>query len=65
MQRRKIGRYKMTRIAGERVRAFVPALLPPKPALVLNGSLQQALESAVLALGRLDSVSTFLPDPAL
>ena len=65
MQRGKIGRYEVTNVAGERVRAFVPTPLPPKPALVLNGSLQQALESAGLALGRLDSVSTFLPDPAL
>ena len=65
MQRGKIGRYEVTSVAGERVRAFVPTPLPPKPALVLNGSLQQALESAGLALGRLDSVSTLLPDPAL
>ena len=65
MQRGKIGRYEVTSVAGERVRAFVPKPLPPKPALVLNGSLQQALESAGLALGRLDSVSTFLPDPSL
>ena len=50
---------------GEHVRAFVPAPLPPKPALVLDGSLQQTLESAVLALGRLDGVATLLPDEAL
>ena len=50
---------------GEHVRAFVPAPLPPKPALVMDGSLQQTLESAVLALGRLDGVATLLPDEAL
>ncbi|MCY4386090.1 MAG: Fic family protein [Desulfurellaceae bacterium] len=55
----------MTSIGGERVRAFVPEPLPPNPALVLDGPLQQALESAVLALGRLDGVSTLLPDEAL
>ena len=65
MQRGKIGRYEVTSVAGERVRAFVPKPLPPKPALNLNGSLQQALESTGLALGRLDSVSTLLPDPSL
>ena len=65
MQRGKIGRYEATSIGGERVRAFVPAPLPPNPALVLDGPLQQALESAVLALGRLDGVSTLLPDEAL
>ncbi len=65
MQRGEIGRYEVTSIGGERVRAFVPAPLPPNPALVLDGPLQQALESAVLALGRLDGVSTLLPDEAL
>jgi len=47
------------------VRAFVPAPLPPRPALELHGPLQQTLESAVLALGRLDSVATLLPDESL
>ncbi len=65
MQRGEIGTYEVTSAGGERIRAFVPAPLPPKPALVLDGSLQQALESAVLALGRLDGVSTLLPDRML
>ncbi len=65
MQRGEIGRYDVTSVGGERVRAFMPAPLPPNPALVLDGPLQQALESAVLALGRLDGVSTLLPDEAL
>ena len=45
--------------------AFVPVSLPPKPVLDLNGSLQQALEPAVLALGRLDGVATLMPDETL
>ena len=65
MQRGESGRYEVTSIGGEHVRAFVPAPLPPKPNLVLDGSLQQMLETAVLALGRLDGVSTLLPDEAL
>ena len=65
MQRGEIGSYEVTSTGGEHVRAFVPAPLPPKPALVLDGSLQQTLESAVLALGRLDGVATLLPDEAL
>ena len=65
MQRKKIGRYESTSVGGERIRAFVPAPLPPKPALVLDGSLQQLFESAVLALGRLDGVTTLLPDKTL
>ncbi len=65
MRRGEIGSYEVTSIGDERVRAFVPLPLPPQPALILEGSLQQALESAVLALGRLDGVSTLLPDEAL
>ena len=65
MQRGECGSYEETSVGGERVRAFVPPPLPPKPALVLDGSLQQALESAALALGRLDGVATLLPDDAL
>ena len=65
MQRGESGRYEVTSIGDEHVRAFVPAPLPPKPSLVLDDSLQQILESAVLALGRLDGVATLLPDEAL
>jgi len=59
------GRYEITAAGGERVQAFVPAPLPPDPPLVLAGPLQQKLERAVLALGRLDSLSTLLPDTGL
>lgn len=59
------GRYEVTSIAGERVRAFVPVPLPPNPPLVLDGTLQQALEAAVLALGRLDGMASQLPDNSL
>ena len=65
MRRGDTGSYEETSIGGERVRAFIPAPLPPMPVLVLDGSLQQLLESAVLALGRLDGVTTLLPDETL
>ena len=65
MQRGQIGRYESTSAGGEPVRAFVPAPLPPDPALVLDGPLQQALEAATLALGRLDAVSMLLPDDTI
>jgi Fic family protein len=52
-------------VGGEVVRAFVPAPLPPVSALMFDGGLQRAHEAAVLALGRLDGVSTLLPDRAL
>jgi Fic family protein len=59
------GRYEVTSTAGERVQAFVPAPLPPVPPLEIEGELQRALEPALLAVGRLDSLSTLLPDTAL
>ena len=65
MQRGEAGRYESTTIGGEQVRAFVPLPLPPNPALALDGSLQRALEAATLALGRLDAISTLLPDDAI
>ena len=65
MRRGEIGKYETTCADGEQVRAFVPLPLPPVPALVLDGSLQQTLEAATLALGRLDAISTLLPDEAI
>ncbi len=59
------GSYEATTVVGEQVRAFVPAPLPPNPPLAMDGTLQQALEAAVLALGRLDGVARHLPDRAL
>ena len=65
MHRGEIGTYDVTSVGSESVRAFLPMPLPPQPPLVLAGTLQQLLESAVLALGRLDGVSTLLPDEAI
>jgi Fic family protein len=59
------GRYEVTSTAGEGVEAFVPAPLPPVPPLAFEGELQRVLEPALLAVGRLDSLSTLLPDTAL
>ena len=65
MKRGATGRYEVTSTAGERVLAFVPAPLPPVPPLEIEGELQRALEPALLAVGRLDSLSTLLPDTEL
>lgn len=63
MKRGLTGVYRITSTAGgEKVRAFVPKALPPMPDLSPDPSLREALDQALLALGRLDSVSTLLPD---
>jgi Fic family protein len=65
MNRRATGTYHVTAVGGEKVRAFVPLPLPPVPPLEISGARQVRLESATLAIGRLDSISTLLPDPHL
>ncbi|MYA59335.1 MAG: Fic family protein [Chloroflexi bacterium] len=65
MKRGATGRYQSMARVGEQFQAFVPVPLPPDPPLALDGTLQQALERALLALGRLDSISTMLPAPEL
>jgi Fic family protein len=65
LRRGKTGLYEVTTAGGEEVRAFVPAPLPPQPPVNFDAALQRALESAVLALGRLDGVSALLPDTSL
>ena len=65
MNRDATGHYITTATAGEQVRAFVPHPLPPIPHLEIGGARQLLLERATLALGRLDSISTLLPNPHL
>jgi len=65
MHRDITGRYVSSPAGGEMVNAFVPTPLPPVPALELSGARQHLLERATVAIGRLDSVSTLLPDPQL
>ncbi|HZR80046.1 MAG TPA: Fic family protein [Candidatus Binatia bacterium] len=65
MTRGETGTYEVTNAGGEPVRAFVPRPLPPSPPLAFDGDLQRSLEAAVLAVGRLDGVSTLLPDKSL
>ena len=64
MRRPMPGRYEVTAAGGERVRAFIPAPLPPKPPLNLQGPLLRSLEAASLALGRLEGANQLLA-PAL
>ena len=65
MHRGITGRYTSTIAGGIACQAFVPAPLPPQPALDINGKLQTRLNEALIALGRLDAISTLLPDAKL
>ena len=66
MKRSKTGQYIMvSTIGNEACKAFVPEPLPPKPPLKIGGDLQDAIDRALLALGRLDSISSLLPDTSL
>ena len=62
MKRGPTGTFETSTVAGERVRAFVPDPLPPSADLVFDSALQRQLESAMLAIGRLDGASALLPD---
>ncbi|MFO0686925.1 MAG: Fic family protein [Sandaracinus sp.] len=46
-------------------RAFVPAQLPPNPPIVFDGTLSTLLSKADVELGRLDGVTSILPNPDL
>jgi Fic family protein len=59
--KRSTGVYESTTAAGETVRAFVPHPLPPEPPLDLDQAARYLLDRAILALGRLDGISDFLP----
>ena len=60
----RLGRYVVKTYEKETVRAFVPPPLPPDPPLRLDG-LQQLLEQANQAVGRLDGLASILPDLSL
>jgi Fic family protein len=55
-------RYVTSTVSGERVRAFVPPPLPPGPAALDLTSLQAILAQANQAVGRLDGMTSALPD---
>jgi len=65
MKRNLQGHYVTISTVGETARAFVPYPLPPNPSLEWKSELHSKFDQALLALGRLDSISTFLPDISL
>jgi len=65
MKRELQGRYVSISTVGETAQAFVPSSLPPRPPIDWTPELRIKFDQAMLALGRLDSVSTLLPDTSL
>lgn len=65
MKRKLQGHYVTISTVGENARAFVPAPLSPKPPIEWTPELRDKFDQALLSLGRLDSISTFLPDISL
>ena len=65
MKRELQGRYVTISTVGEKAQSFVPSPLPPRPPIDWTPELRSKFDQALLALGRLDSVSTLLPDTSL
>lgn len=66
MKRGSTGEYVVSAPAGgEQYRSFVPYPLPPDPPLHIDQNLQDLTDKALLALGRLDAISSLLPEPTL
>ncbi len=65
MKRALQGHYVKVAAAGEAFKAFVPAPLPPRPAIEWTPALRGRFDAALLALGRLDAVTDLLPNAAL
>lgn len=65
MKRKNLGRYVTTSMAGETVKAYIPNPLPPDPSLHISAAFRRELDKALLAIGRLDSASVYLPDANL
>lgn len=65
MNRGLTGHYTAAVAGGIACEAFVPAPLPPNPPLEIDSKLQKRINQAMLALGRLDAISTLLPDAHL
>lgn len=63
-ERTRLGQRVMISTDGERVEAFLPPPLPPDPAIRMD-RLYRSLENANRALGRLDGVTSILPDTPL
>ena len=65
MHRPPTGRTVTVSTQGEAFQAFVPAPLPPVPPVQWSAALRRRFDDALVALGRLDAVSSMLPNAQL
>lgn len=65
MRRPTPGRYVTVTTATELFQAYVPAQLPPTPPIDWSPVLRSRFDNALVALGRVDAISTQLPNAAL
>ncbi len=65
MKRNLQGKYIISNTAGEEVKAFVPNSLSPNPAIEWSINLKNKYDKAMYDLGRLDAMSTELPNTDL
>ncbi len=65
MRRGLQGNYRIIKMPEESYKAFIPNDLPPNPPLRFDKELDDLLEQANRALGRLDGISILLPDVPL
>src|SRR5436309_1096257 len=59
------GRYVKIATGDESFEAFVPAPLPPRPPIAWSAALRSRYDAALLSLGRLDTITGFLPNSSL
>lgn len=65
MKRRVTGRYVTISTIDEKVKAFVPTALPPKPSIVWSPRLLRLFDEAHRAVGCLEGVGDLLPETSL
>lgn len=65
MQRGPSGSFQRRDWSGETVQTFIPASLPPEPPPEIIGARARLHDQALVACGRLDAITTLLPEPDL
>ena len=65
MKREAQGRCVRIATGDESFEAFVPAPLPPHPPIAWSAALRSRYDAALLSLGRLDTITGFLPNASL